>query len=154
MTLKDIAAVAGKPGLFKILKPTKSGVIVESLDKKKLKSVVNASQRVSILQEISVYTTTEEESVPLKQVLLSIREKHGDNVEVSTTDADALRAFIEEILPEYDQERVYTSDLKKLVNWFNILVEYVPEVLDPEPEEEEKEETQEEVSEKEEAAKK
>ncbi|MFM7857755.1 MAG: DUF5606 domain-containing protein, partial [Flammeovirgaceae bacterium] len=77
MTLSDIASVSGKGGLFKIWKPGKSGVILESLDVTKAKLVVGATQRMSVLSEISIYTTTKEGTAPLKEVLKTMKVKFG-----------------------------------------------------------------------------
>ncbi|PWJ43908.1 DUF5606 family protein [Sediminitomix flava] len=142
MNLKDVAAIAGKPGIFKILKPTRNGVIVETIAEKKMKSVVNATQRISVLKEISVYVEGEaEESVPLEDVFgLMKKACEGAKADVNTSDADELADFLASILPAYDRDRVYTSDIKKLVNWYNLLVTYYPEALEAAEEEEDSEE--------------
>jgi hypothetical protein len=130
MNFKDIATVAGKPGLYKVLKPTRSGVVLESLDEKKTKLVAGMAQRVSILSDISIYTLTEAGAEPLEAVMKKIEsEFQGDTgVESTSTDAE-LRAFLKAILPEFDESRVYTSDIKKLVAWYKIIRTAVPEVL-------------------------
>ena len=134
MELKDIASVSGKGGLFKVVSPTKSGVILESLDEAKTKLVASSNQRVSILNEISIYTTTKEGSIPLIEVLQKIKKDFGNDLGVdANSDAKELKAFLKSILPEYDESRVYTSDMKKLVRWYNILLKQVPEVLDGAP---------------------
>lgn len=144
MDLKEIASISGKGGLFHILKPTRTGVVVESLDDQKKKMVVGASHRVSVLQEVSIYTTDAEGSVPLEDVFTKIREEFGDDPGVDTSDAEELKAFTKHIIPDYDEERVYPSDMKKLVNWYKILLEYAPDVLEQKEEEkpEEKGETE------------
>lgn len=136
MNFKDIATVAGKPGLYKILKPTRSGVVLESMDDKKAKLVAGMAQRVSILSDISIYTLTEEGAEPLESVMKKIEaEYQGDTgVESSSTDSE-LRAFLKSILPEFDDARVYTSDIKKLVTWYNIIRAAAPEVLQENSEE-------------------
>ena len=131
MELKDIAAVSGKRGLYKVLKPTRSGVILETLDETRKKLVANANSRVSILKEISVYTTGVESSVLLEDVFELVHEKHGLSLEVDKEE-DSLFAFLGDILPSYDAERVYSSDIKKLVTWYNIIASYYPEVFDKE----------------------
>ena len=130
MNFKDIATVAGKPGLYKVLKPTRSGVVLESMDEKKTKLVAGMSQRVSILSDISIYTMTEEGAEPLESVMKKIEtEYNGDTgVESSSTDSE-LRAFLKSILPDYDEARVYTSDIKKLVTWYKIIRAAAPEVF-------------------------
>jgi len=134
MTLKEIASVSGKGGLYHILKPTRTGVIVESLDEQQKKMVVGSNQRVSVLQEVSIYTTDAEGSVPLGEVFQKIHQEFGEDPGVDTSDQEELKAFMKHILPEYDEERVYPSDMKKLVNWYNILLAQATEVLTPEDE--------------------
>ena len=130
MNFKDIATVAGKPGLYKIIKPTRSGVILESLDEKKAKLVAGMSMRVSILNDISIYTMTEEGAEPLESVMKKIEAEYkGDTgVEAGATDAE-LRAFLKSVLPDFDQERVYISDIKKLNAWYQLIRKSAPEVL-------------------------
>lgn len=130
MDLKEVASISGKGGLYHILKPTRTGVIVESLDAQKKKMVVGANHRVSVLQEVSIYTTDAEGSMPLEDVFAKIHEEFGDDPGVDTSDAEELKAFTKHIIPEYDEERVYPSDMKKLVNWYKILLEYAPEVFE------------------------
>ena len=130
MDFKDIAAVAGKGGLFKILKPTKTGVILESLDEKKSKVVASIHNKVSVLDEISIYTTDQEGTAPLPDVFRKINEEFGDDTGVDkNSDGDELKSFLSHILPEYDEDRVYVSDIKKLVTWYNILEKQAPELL-------------------------
>lgn len=104
--------------------------------------MINTSYRVSILQEVAIYTTTVDESVPLADVLYNTHEKYEGTVEVNTKDDEALREFMESVLPEYDLERVYPSDIKKFVSWYKLLVKHAPELLvrpEETPEEEEAE---------------
>lgn len=130
MEFKDIAAVAGKGGLFTILKPTKTGVILESLDENKTKLVASVHNKVSVLEEISVYTTDQEGTAPLKEVLQKINTEFGDDPGVDkSSDADELKSFMAHLLPEYDKDRVYVSDIKKMVNWYNILLKEAPQLL-------------------------
>lgn len=136
MELKDIAVISGKPGLFRVIKPSRTGVLVEPIGtKKKVKMMMNANYRVSILQEIAIYTTTAEESVPLSQVFYATYEKHGTALKVEKDD-EALREYMESVLPEYDMERVYPSDIKKIVSWYQLLSQYAPDVLQPKEDEE------------------
>src|SRR5688572_16954599 len=130
MTLADLATVSGKGGLFKVLAPTKSGVILESLDEAKTKMVATTNHRLSLLHEISIYTTTREGNIPLEDVFKKIDKDFGDDPGVDgNSDADELKAFMKSILPEYDENRVYTSDIKKLVRWYGLIRKYAPEVL-------------------------
>jgi hypothetical protein len=130
MEFSDIAAVSGKGGLFKILSPTRTGVILETMDGTKKKMIANMQSKVSILSDISIYTTTEEGAVPLSEVMKKIHaEFDGDTGLTSTSDPDELKSFLKFILPEYDESRVYVSDIKKLISWYKSLVEVAPEVL-------------------------
>ncbi len=130
MEFSDIAAVSGKGGLFKILSPTRTGVILEAMDGSKKKMIANMQSKVSILSDISIYTTTEEGAVPLSDVMKKIHaEFDGDTGLSSTSDPDELKSFLKFILPDYDESRVYVSDIKKLVSWYKSLVEVAPEVL-------------------------
>ncbi|MFC3416878.1 DUF5606 family protein [Algoriphagus hitonicola] len=137
MNFKDIATVAGKPGLYKVLKPSRTGVILESMDEKKAKLVAGMSQRVSILSDISIYTLTEEGAEPLQSVMQKIEAEFEGDLGLDTNPDDAeLRAFMKHILPDVDESRVYTSDIKKLISWYNIIRVQAPEVLEPAKEDE------------------
>jgi hypothetical protein len=130
MNFKDIAAVSGKPGLYKVLKPTRSGVVLESLDEKKTKFVAGMAHRVSILSDISIYTLTEASAEPLESVMKKVEsEFQGDLGLDSNPDETELRAFIKAVLPEVDEVRVYPSDIKKLVSWYKIIRTFAPEIL-------------------------
>lgn len=131
MNFNEIATVAGKPGLYKVLKPTRGGVILESLDNKKSKLVVGSNQRVSILGEISMYTMTEEGASPLEEIMITIEKEFKGDVGIDTNaDADELRAFLKHVLPDFDENKVYPSDIKKLISWYQTIRTYVPEVLE------------------------
>jgi len=120
MSLEKVLAISGKPGLFKLITQTRGGFIAESLlDKKRLS--VSIHQNVSVLSEIAIYTLTEE--VPLRNVLSKIKEKeNGQETPVSHKDSkDALEEYFFEVLPDYDEDRVYVSDIKKVVQWYNLL---------------------------------
>ena len=141
MELQDIAAISGKSGLYKILKPTRTGVIVESIDAHKKRIVVGGNARVSVLKDVSIYTTDADGSVPLEEVLYKIKKEFGDDPGVeSTSSSDELEAFMKHVLPNYDAERVYPSDMKKLVMWYYILQKEVPEILEKKEETSEKKE--------------
>ena len=144
MKFEEIAAVSGKGGLFKVLKPSKAGVILESLDGKKSKLVVGADAKVSILSEISIYSHTTEGATPLDEVMRKIHEEfYGDTGLDKNSDPDELKAFLKHILPDYDEDRVYVSDIKKLVTWYNLLAKIAPESFtetnETEPEKQENE---------------
>ncbi|MCB0450380.1 DUF5606 family protein [Mariniflexile maritimum] len=120
MSLEKVLAIAGKPGLFKLIAQTRGGFIAESLvDKKRLS--VSVQQNVSVLSEIAIYTLTEE--VPLKKVFENIKKKEdGKQTSVKPKDSnDKLEEYFFEILPEYDEDRVYVSDIKKVIQWYNLL---------------------------------
>jgi hypothetical protein len=130
MTLDNIATVSGKGGLFKVFKPAKSGVILESLDEAKTKMVATPNHRLSVLSEISIYTHTKEGTVPLIDVLKKIYASFGNDLGLDAeADANELKSFLKSVLPEYDENRVYVSDIKKLVKWYSVLMKYTPEVI-------------------------
>lgn len=139
MTIAEIATVSGKGGLYKVVTPTKSGVILESLDDAKTKMVATTNHRLSLLNEISIYTTTREGNVPLEDVLKKVHQDFGDDPGVDgNSDSGELKAFMKSILPEYDENRVYTSDIKKLVKWYELIRKYAPEILNEASEPDEK----------------
>ena len=116
-----------------MLAPTKSGVILESLDESKTKLVATNHHRVSLLHEISIYTTTKEGTVPLEEVLRKIKSEFDADLGVdSSSEGGELKAFLKSVLPEFDEERVYTSDIKKLVKWYELILKYAPELLEAE----------------------
>jgi hypothetical protein len=130
MTLAEIATITGKGGLFRVVAPTKSGVILESLDEAKTKMVATPSHRLSLLNEISIYTTSKEGTAPLADVLKKINQEFGDDPGVdANSDAGELKSFLKSILPDYDEERVYVSDIKKLVKWYEIILRHAPGVI-------------------------
>ncbi len=127
--LKEIANVSGKSGLYRILKPGRAGVIVESLDAKKEKSMIGATARVSVLKDVSIFTDGAQESVPLSEVFLKIRSIHGEKVDIvlkEASDKDLIE-FLNEVLPDFDRSRVYVSDIKKIISWYNTLSEHFPD---------------------------
>ena len=120
MSLDKILSISGKPGLYQIVTQTRTGAVVESLiDKKRI--TVGAHSNISILSEIAIYTLTEE--VPLRNVLTSIKTKYnGEQTDIShKASKDELEEFFFDILSDYDEDRVYASDIKKVVQWYNIL---------------------------------
>lgn len=136
MEFSDIASVSGKGGLFRVVSPTRTGVILEAMDGTNKRLVANMQSKVSILSDISIYTTDEEGAKPLEQVMKKIhREFNGDTGLSSSSDPDELKAFLKFILPEYDDARVYVSDIKKLVTWYNTLAVSHPELFEEKQEE-------------------
>ncbi|MFK8060754.1 MAG: DUF5606 domain-containing protein [Polaribacter sp.] len=120
MEFSKIIAVTGKPGLFQVISQSKNAVIAESLlDQKRL--AINAAQNVSLLENIAIYTY--EEDIPLLDVFTAMFEKTEGKEAISHKESSKkLEAFFLEVLPDYDAERVYTSNIKKVIQWFNLLV--------------------------------
>ena len=119
MNIEKILAISGKPGLFELKLQTRSGFLAESLlDGKKI--TVGMRSDVSLLSEISMYTYSGEK--PLVEIMRAIAVKENEGATISHKEDNAkLIAYFKEILPDYDEERVYVSDIKKLLNWYNIL---------------------------------
>lgn len=139
MELKDLASVSGKGGLFKVGKPGKGGMLLESLDEAKTKMVAGANNRLSLLEEISIYTRTKEGTTPLGEVLRKIKKDFNKDLGIDANAEPAeLKAFMKSILPEYDESRVYVSDIKKLIKWYSIISQYAPEILESAEKAEEK----------------
>ena len=119
MQPKDILAISGKPGLYKVLNTTQRAIVVESIREGK-RSAVPSSARVSSFEDISIFTY--DEDLPLAGVLNSIHAHlKGGDAPTSKESHEALRTFVTEVVPDLDQERVYHSDLKKLCTWYNEL---------------------------------
>ncbi len=119
MNLTGIIAISGKPGLFKVVAQGKSNLIVESLEDGK-KIPAYSTDRISALEDISVYTYEEDES--LSNVFETIYKKENGGVAPShKEDKTTLENYLLEVLPNYDQERVYFSDVKKIFQWYNLL---------------------------------
>ncbi|TRX11353.1 DUF5606 family protein [Flavobacterium gawalongense] len=119
MNLEKILAISGKPGLYVLRVQTRTGFIAESLlDGKKI--TVNLKINVSLLSEISIYTYEGEK--PLAEIMQKIADKENKDQAISHKEENAtLAAYFKEILPDYDEERVYPSDIKKVLNWYNML---------------------------------
>lgn len=120
MELDKILAISKKPGLFKLITQSRGGFIAESLiDQKRLSVSIN--NNVSVLSEIAIYTLNEE--LPLKDVFLKIfeKEKGQDTSTSPKASKDDLEAYFFSVLPNYDEDRVYPSDIKKVLNWYNLL---------------------------------
>ena len=123
MKFSEIAALSGKGGLFKVINPTKSGVILESLDGSKKRMIAGASTKVSVFSEISIYVMDETESVPLQEVFKAIHKTYAGEVGLDKkSDPEELKSFFKSILPNYDVDRVYVSDIKKVITWYQILL--------------------------------
>jgi hypothetical protein len=120
MNLTGIISIAGKPGLYKVISQTKNGIVVESLiDGKKMP--VTATQKVSALTDIHIYTKAED--MPLQEVMERIFDFTKGKETINPKESpEKLREFMQACLPEYDEDRVYNSDLKKLFPWYNLLL--------------------------------
>lgn len=128
--LKQIANIAGYSGLYRILKPSRNGVIVESLDEKRAKTMMGPTARVSVLNDISIYVDAEEQSKPLGEVLLAVNEKYGENLTVDPKASNGeLADFMASVVPDYDRDRVRPTDIKKLIVWYSILRQHAPEAF-------------------------
>lgn len=119
MNVEKILAISGKPGLYELKLQTRSGFVAESLlDGKKI--TVGMRSNVSLLSEISMYTYSEEK--PLADIMRAIAVKENEGQAIShKEDNTKLIAYFASVVPDYDQERVYASDIKKVINWYNIL---------------------------------
>ena len=125
--LKDIASIAGMSGLYRVVSPSRNGIVVETLDDKKNRFVAQAKNRISLLSEISVYQQNSEETLPLAEVFDRIRQKLGDEIALNSKSSSAeFTQFMETVVPEYDRDRVYMSDIKKIAGWYNIVSKHVP----------------------------
>jgi hypothetical protein len=130
--LNEIAHISGKSGLFRVLKPTRTGVIVETLDAAKQKSVVGGQTRISVLKDISLYLDDHQDStLPLGEIFLALHAKFNGSLPLEpkkATDAE-LFAQLQEVVPNYNQDRVYASDIKKILSWYLILSQFVPDAF-------------------------
>lgn len=120
MGLEKILSISGKPGLFELSAQTRGGFIAKSIiDQKKI--AVNVRHNVSLLSEIAIYTYTEE--VPLGTIFQKMFEKEEGKAAISAkASKKELEAYFSEVLPDYDSERVYQSDIKKVIQWYNLLI--------------------------------
>lgn len=130
--LKEVATISGKPGLYRILKPTRTGVIVESIDEKRQRLVINKTTRVSVLSDISVYTRiSNDHMMSLQGILTALRGRYGKDLGIDpkmASDAE-LADFFVKIAPEYDRDRVHASDIQKIISWYNILTTHLPDLF-------------------------
>lgn len=121
MNLRGIVSVSGKPGLFKVIGQNKSGFVLESLDAHKLKLVVNLStSKLASLEDITIFGEDED----LRLVDIFEKMKEGTTVPEAKSDSATLRAYFREVAPGHDEEKVYASDMKKMINWYHIIKEF------------------------------
>jgi len=117
--LKGILAISGEAGLYKMVSQSKNGIIVESIETQK-RIPAYATNKISALEDIAIFT--EDEEVPLKDIFINIKNKFGGKEAIShKVPNQEIKTFFKEILPNYDEDRVYVSDMKKVVRWYNIL---------------------------------
>lgn len=121
VSITDVVAITGQPGLFRLLKSNDNAIVVESLEAKPKRQLVKGNMMVSKLTDVSIYT--EEDSEPLAEVLLKIKSDFGDELPITKKSSNTdLMDFLRKVLPDFDDERVYPSNVKKLVTWYNILI--------------------------------
>jgi len=130
MSLKGIISISGMPGLYKVLAQSKSGFIVESLlDKKRMP--VSSTQRISMLQDITIFSTGDD--LQLTDVLLKMKDYAEKNTLIDPkSDPAQLKEFFGKVVPDFDAEKVYASDIKKIINWFHLVKDIV--AIEDEPE--------------------
>ncbi|MDQ2793082.1 MAG: DUF5606 domain-containing protein [Bacteroidota bacterium] len=127
--LQELAAISGMPGLYRLVRAARHGVLVESLDEKATRTLAPARNKVSLLSEISIYTQDADETVPLTEVFERIYQKHGAASPVSAKSSESeLTDFLAGVIPDYDRDRVYLSDIKKLATWYGIVSKHRPYV--------------------------
>lgn len=134
---KTILAISGRPGLFQLVSQGRGMLIVESIDGTKKRQPVGGRDRVTALNEVSIYTDDNEDT-PLLDVFESIRKKENGNpvsFDPRKASKEELFAYMQEVLPNYDHDRVYATDVKKLIQWYNILVTNgITDFVDPKQE--------------------
>lgn len=121
--LKDILSITGKSGLFKMITQAKNMIIVESLIDGK-RTPAHARDKVISLGDISIFTTTDD--VSLGEVFNKMKEKEGGkkaSIEPKKASNEALKTYLEELIPNFDNDRVYPTDIKKIINWYNLLID-------------------------------
>lgn len=122
--LETILAISGKPGLFKLVSRGNHNLIVETLDTQKKRFPAFAADKIISLADIAMYT--DEKEVPLREVLNNIKAKEAGkaaSIDYRKASKDELYAYLGEVLPNFDGDRIYSSDIKKLIQWYNILIE-------------------------------
>lgn len=121
MNLRGIVSVSGKPGLFKLIGQNKAGFVLESLDAQKIKTVVSLSTtKMASLEDITIFG--EEDDIRLPDVLEKMKTAE-EIPDLKQSKGDDLRVFFRTVAPQHDEDRVYTSDIKKIISWFTILKE-------------------------------
>ena len=122
--LETILAISGKPGLYKLISRGNRSLIIETLDAQKKRMPAFATDKIISLADIAMYT--DEKEVPLREVLNSIKKKEdgkATQIDYRKASKEELYAYLGEVLPNFDRDRIYPADIKKLVQWYNILIE-------------------------------
>jgi hypothetical protein len=141
MNLDKVLSISGKPGLYELISKSKSGFIVKSIETGK-KTAVSMRQNINVLGEIAIYTYDDE--IPLYKVLRNIGEKESNKKAIDPkSSSDELKSYFQEVLPEYDEDRVYVSNIKKVLQWYNKLIELNVTQFDAEKAQEREEEEKE-----------
>jgi hypothetical protein len=141
--LKTILSISGKPGLYRLVSQGKNMLIVESIAPEKKRFPAYSHEKIISLGDIAMYT--DEDEVPLKDVLNSIKEKENGqpvSMDVKKATPDQLRSYLAEVLPTFDRDKVYPTDIKKLLSWYNILIANDITDFETKEEEENQEESQ------------
>lgn len=120
MNLKGIVSVSGKGGLFKVIGQNKGGFILESMDENRIKLATGATSKLATLEDITVFG--EDEDISLKAIFQSMKEKEAElPVPDNKAEGKVLKSYFEKVAPDYNRERVYTSDIKKIISWYRII---------------------------------
>jgi len=122
--LETILAISGKPGLYKLISRGNRSLIIETIDTQKKRMPAFATDKIISLADIAMYT--DEKEVPLREVLNSIKKKEGGKatqIDYRKASKEELYTYLGEVLPNFDRDRIYPADIKKLVQWYNILIE-------------------------------
>ena len=137
MSLKGVLSISGMGGLFKVVAQTKSGFVVESIIDQK-RWPVSATQKISMLEDISVYTNSED--VPLREIFLKMKEHDAEAAGIDLKGSvEIMKSFLTKVLPDWDKERVYASDIQKMIKWYQLLRDKIS--FEEEPEEKTEEAT-------------
>ncbi|MEM7370718.1 MAG: DUF5606 domain-containing protein [Bacteroidota bacterium] len=137
--IKDVVALTGSPGLFRVVKSDDRAIIIEAMDDRKRRQLVKGNMMVSKLVDVSIYTN--EDSEPLVHILQAVKEKYGSELPVSKKSSKTeLMEFLESVLPDYHQEKVYPSNVKKLISWYKVLSAFDVNLELPDEEEEQESE--------------
>lgn len=122
ISISDVVSLAGAPGLHQVVKKDERAIVIESIDEKKKRQLVKGSMMLSKLSDITMYTEDEEGEL-LATIFQNIKEKYGEELPVTKKSSNTeLMEFLGEVLPGYDKERVYPSNVKKLVSWYGIII--------------------------------